>query len=35
MYQYWVDTEVSEIKNAKDDKDVSLANKIFLIFWKC
>ena len=29
MYQYWVDTEVSEIKNAKDDKDVSLANKIF------
>ena len=29
IYQYWVDTEVSEIKNAKDDKDVSLANKIF------
>lgn len=29
IYQYWVDIEVSEIKNAKDDKDVSLANKIF------
>lgn len=29
IYQYWVDTEVNEIKSAKDDKDVSLANQIF------
>lgn len=29
IYQYWVDTEVSEIKNAKDNRDISVANMIF------